>query len=357
MSRFMSQKHATLEAYTPGEQPKNRTYIKLNTNESPFPPSSGVQRAVTEESANLQLYSDPECRMLNEKAAEFLGVEPDEILMTNGSDEILDFAFMAFGDEEHPFAFPEITYGFYSVFAELYHIPYRQIPLKPDFSIDPRDYQNIGMNIVIANPNAPTGLSLTLSEIESIVASNPDHAVIIDEAYVDFGGQSALPLIRKYDNLLVTRTFSKSYSLAGARLGFGVGNKEMIRDLNTIKYSTNPYNINRMTMAAGTAALTDAEYYRENCITIMKNREQTRQKLQSLGFTVLDSKANFLFAAHPKLDGKVLYQKLRERGILVRHFDTEKIKNFNRITIGTAEQMKALTDAVEAILSEEHLAD
>lgn len=352
MSRFMSRKHSALKAYTPGEQPKDQKYIKLNTNESPFPPSGGVLRAAREESERLQLYSDPECTLLNRQAAEFYGVEPNEILMTNGSDEILNFAFMAFGDENHPFAFPSLTYGFYPVFAQLNHVPFKAIPLRPDFTVDPSDYENLGMNIVIANPNAPTGLTLSVEEIERIAASNPDNVVVIDEAYIDFGGESCMGLIKKYDNLLVTRTFSKSYSLAGARLGFGVGNSDLIADLNTIKYSTNPYNINRMTMAAGAAALRDAQYYADNCQTIIKNRGYTRRELCRRGFTVTDSKANFLFASHPELDGRALYLKLKEKGILIRHFDAPEISGYNRITIGTAEQMNALLEAIDIIMKE-----
>lgn len=352
MSRFMSRKYEKLEAYTPGEQPTNRKYIKLNTNESPFPPSKSVREAVERESVRLQLYSDPECNILNDAAAEFFGVNKNQILMTNGSDEILNFAFMAFGDKSHPFAFPSITYGFYPVFAELNGIPYKKIPLKEDFSVCAEDYVNIGMNVVIANPNAPTGLTLTVSEIEKIVSSNPDNVVVIDEAYVDFGGESCVSLVDKYPNLLVTRTFSKSYSLAGARLGFGIACADLIADLNTIKYSTNPYNINRMTMAAGAAALKDSEYYMNNCRTIAETRGYTRNKLLELGFDATDSKSNFLFASHPELDGRALYLKLKENGILIRHFDTPEICAYNRITIGTREQMDTLLEAIRKILRE-----
>ncbi len=355
MSRFWSSRHATLEAYTPGEQPKDIKYIKLNTNESPFPPSAEVLAAASTEAATLQLYSDPTCSNLTNTAAEYYGVSPDNILMTNGSDEILNFAFMAFGDEDHPFAFPKLTYGFYPVFAKLHRIPYREIPLNEDFSIDPRDYENLGMNIVIANPNAPTGLTLSLEEIEKIVKTNPDNVVIIDEAYVDFGGESAIPLTKKYDNLIVTRTFSKSFSLAGARLGFGVASSSLIADMNTIKYSTNPYNVNRMTMAAGEAALRSADYYMDNCQAVIKTREKTKNSLRALGFTVTDSRTNFLFAAHEKLSGKALYQKLREKGILVRHFSLPEIEAYNRITIGTDEQMTAFISAVKTILEEEKI--
>lgn len=350
MSRFLSEKYASLKPYTPGEQPKSQKYIKLNTNESPFPPSFAVSQAVLAESRNLHLYSDPKVKKLTEKAAQFYGVDFSQILMTNGSDEILNFAFMAFGDKTTAFAFADITYGFYPVFANLNNIPYKEIPLKEDFSIDVKDYVNIKKNIVIANPNAPTGLVTPLLYIEKIVTSNPDNVVIIDEAYVDFGGETALPLINKYDNLLITRTFSKSYSLAGARLGFAVGNKSLISNLNTIKYSINPYNVNSMTMAAGYAALCDSEYYIENCKNIIETREYTKEQLIKRGFTTTDSKANFIFTSHNKISGKELYLKLKQMGILVRHFETERICNYNRITIGTKEQMDALLSAIDRIM-------
>ncbi|MBQ8739301.1 MAG: histidinol-phosphate transaminase [Clostridia bacterium] len=352
MSRFFSNKYSTLEAYTPGEQPKDMKYIKLNTNESPFSPSESVIKAVMGEATRLQLYSDPECTPLVAKCAELYGVSTAEVLMTNGSDEILNFAFMAFCDDKRPIVFPEITYGFYPVFAELNHIPYEQIPLRDDFTIDVNDYIGINKNIVIANPNAPTGTSLSLCDIEKIVSSNPDNVVIIDEAYVDFGAQSAVSLIHKYDNLIVTQTFSKSRSLAGARLGYGIACEALINDMNTIKYSTNPYNVNRMTMIAGYNALCDNDYYMDNCKTIIKNREYTKKSLEALGFSVLDSSANFLFAKSDKIGGEALYLALKKNGILVRHFSKEKIKDFNRITIGTREQMEALISTIEKILKE-----
>lgn len=352
MSRFFSARYSSLDAYVPGEQPKDKRYIKLNTNESPFPPSENTVKAASLEARELMLYSDPEASLLTEKCAELYGVSRDMVLMTNGSDEILNFAFMAFSDEKHPIVFPEISYGFYPVFAELNHIPYEQIPLKEDFSIDYKDYVGIGKNIVIANPNAPTGIALSLSEIEKIVKSNPDNMVIIDEAYVDFGAESAVPLVKKYDNLIVTMTFSKSRSMAGARLGFGIANSELIRDMNTIKYSTNPYNVNRMSAAAGYAALCDNDYYMENCKTIIANREYTKNALTALGFSVLPSKANFLFAKSDAIAGEELYLKLKERGILIRHFKKEKIKDYNRITIGTRSDMDALVSETEKIIKE-----
>lgn len=352
MSQFFSKKYAALVPYTPGEQPQDKKYIKLNTNESPFPPSPEAQRMAREAAETLQLYSDPECRQLVATAAEYFGVDKDEILFTNGSDEILNFAFMAFCDQDHPAAFPDVTYGFYSVFAELNQVPYVQIPLKEDFSIDIMDYLGIDKTIFIANPNAPTGLALTLPEIETILRANPDHVVVIDEAYVDFGGESAVSLIHKYDNLLVTQTFSKSRSLAGGRLGFGIGCKALIQDLNTIKYSTNPYNINRMTMAAGIGAIQDDGYFRMCCQAIISNRVYTTTRLRALGFEVLDSKANFVFAKHPNKSGLELYRMLKANGILVRHFETPRLKDYNRITIGSREQMDALLNALTKLLEE-----
>ena len=350
MSRFFSSKYSSLEAYTPGEQPKDMQYIKLNTNESPFPPSPKVIEYAKEESARLNLYSDPESRALTQTAADLFGVRYENVLMTNGSDEILNFAFMAFCDEKKGIAFPSISYGFYPVFAELNHIPYKEIPLADDFSINVDDYCGIGMNIVIANPNAPTGLALSVADIEKIVTTNADSVVIIDEAYVDFGAQSVVELTKKYDNLLVTQTFSKSRSLAGARLGFGIGNEALIADLNTIKYSTNPYNVNRMTSAAGIAALEDNDYYMTNCRTIAENREYTKTELAKLGFETLDSKANFIFTRCDKIGGRDYYLTLKKMGILVRHFTKPVISDYVRITIGTKEQMDALLTATKEIL-------
>ena len=352
MSRFFSEKFADLTPYTPGEQPKDIQYVKLNTNESPFPPSPNAIRMAAEAAETLQLYSDPECRDLVKKAAEIFGVEPDEILFTNGSDEILNFAFMAFCDADHPVVFPDISYGFYQVFAQLNGIPYKQIPLAEDFSIRMEDYCSIGNTIVIANPNAPTGLVLTGSQIEEIVKTNPNNVVIIDEAYVDFGGESVIPLTRKYDNLLVTGTFSKSRSLAGGRLGFGIGCKALIADLNTIKYSTNPYNINRMTMAAGVGTLLDEDYVQANCRAIMEVREWTAAQLKALGFAMTDSKANFLFAAHPEADGKEIYLRLKEKGVLIRHFDTPRVRQYNRITVGSQAQMEIFMEKLKEVLEE-----
>lgn len=350
MSRFFSDKFSTLTPYTPGEQPKERKYAKLNTNESPFPPSPSVLSAVANEAGKLQLYCDPEYTELAKKCAELYGVSRECVIMTNGSDEVLNFAFMAFSDAKHPIVFPDITYGFYEVFAHLNGIPYEKIPLNENFEIDIDDYVGIGKNIVIANPNAPTGIALSVDDIERIVASNPENVVIIDEAYVDFGAESAVPLTKKYSNLLITQTFSKSRSMAGARLGFGIASAELIADLNTIRYSTNPYNVNRCTQIAGYAALCDNGYYMDNCKKIIKNREKLSAALINLGFTVTPSLANFVFAKSDKITGEELYTELKARGILIRHFSSERIKEFNRITVGTEDECEALICAVTEIL-------
>lgn len=350
MSRFFSSKFDALTPYTPGEQPQGQSFIKLNTNESPYPPSPIAQRMAREAAGDLNLYSDPECRSLVAIAAEKLGVEPDELLFVNGSDEMLNFAFMAFCDAEHPAVFPDVTYGFYPVSAALNGIAYEEIPLKPDFTVNVEDYIGIGKTIFLANPNAQTGAALPLADIERIVASNPDNVVVVDEAYVDFGGESALPLIHKYDNLLVVQTLSKSRSLAGARLGFGAACKSLIADLNAIKYSINPYNVNRMTMAAGIGALCDAAYFETNRRQIMQTRAVTAEKLRALGFTMPDSAANFLLIRHEAVSGKALYLALREKGILIRHFETPQLREYNRVTVGSAEQMEKFLAAAAEVL-------
>jgi len=353
LTRFFSSKYKNLTPYTPGEQPAGiERFIKLNTNESPFPPSPKAVEMASEAAKSLQLYPDPECTLLHTKLAQTLGVEKDEVLCTNGSDEILNFAFMAFCDENTPAVFADITYGFYKVFAQINNLPYKTLPLKEDFSIDVNDYLGAKGTIFIANPNAPTGLALSLSDIEKILKANPDNVVVIDEAYVDFGTESAVKLIHKYNNLLVTQTFSKSRSMAGARLGFGVACKELIRDLNTIKYSTNPYNINRLTMSAGYGVLCDEEYTKKNCRTIIENRTFTENELKKLGFEFSPSMTNFVFVKHPLIDGEKLYLSLKERDILVRHFKDARICEYNRITIGTREQMEKLICAVKDILEE-----
>lgn len=353
MSRFLSKKYANLTPYVPGEQPKDLQYIKLNTNESPFAPPKAVQRAVQTESAKCHLYSDPTCSLLVNKTAELYGVKPTQILPTNGSDEILNFAFMAFCDKDTPAVFPDITYGFYEVFAQLQGVPYKKIPLAKDFTINKQDYYNAKGTVFIANPNAPTGIALSKADVEDIVKNNPDNVVVIDEAYVDFGGESAVSLIDKYENLLVTQTFSKSRSLAGARLGLGFACESLTACLNAMKYSTNPYNVNRMTERAGYVALCNQAYFDKNCKIICENREYTRLALEQLGFSVLPSKTNFLFVTTEKMDGEALYKKLKQKGVLIRHLKGERTAKYNRVTIGTKKQMDVFLQKVKEILKEQ----
>lgn len=349
MSRFLSKKLSALEAYVPGEQPKVKKFIKLNTNESPYPPPKCVADAVGKrEIEELRLYSDPECTALKTKLADLYGVKEKNLFLSNGSDEILNFAFMAYG--ESGAVFPDITYGFYSVFADLYGLNTEIVPLNDDFTVNIDAFCGKNKLVVLANPNAPTGIALGLSEIEKIVSSNRDGIVIVDEAYVDFGAQSAYRLTEKYDNLLVVQTYSKSRSMAGARLGFAFANENIIEDLEKIKYSTNPYNINRITQIAGAAALVNQEYFDENCRKIAETREYVKEELKKTGFTVTDSVANFLFAKSDKISGSKLYTALKERGILIRHFEAERIKDYNRITVGSREEMEIFLDAVRKIL-------
>ncbi len=349
MSRFLSEKLSHLEAYVPGEQPKDKRYIKLNTNESPYPPPSVVAQAVgKQEIEDLRLYSDPECSVLKGKLANLYGLDTKNVFISNGSDEVLNFAFMAYSDKGA--IFPDITYGFYSVFADLYGVDAEIIPLNDDFTINVDAFCGKNKLVVIANPNAPTGIALGLDTVEKIISSNSEGIVIIDEAYVDFGAESAYKLTEKYDNLLVVGTYSKSRSMAGARLGFGFANAEIIADLERIKYSTNPYNINRISQIACAAALDNQEYFDENCRKIIETREYVKDELVKLGFTLTESRANFLFAKSDKISGEQLYRSLKDRGILIRHFRAPKISDYNRITVGSREEMEQFLAAVKDIL-------
>ncbi len=350
MSRFLCEKYSSLCAYTPGEQPQGMKYVKLNTNESPYPPSENTVKAAALQAELLNLYSDPQAKALKEAIAKKYGVGYENVFVSNGSDEILEFFFMAFCSEREV-AYPEISYGFYPVYADLFGAKSTKIPLKSDFSVNFEDYVSINKNIVIANPNAPTGISLTKSQIEKIVKTNPENLVLIDEAYVDFGAESCVDLTKKYDNLVVCMTFSKSRSLAGGRLGFCFANKNIIEDLEKIKYSTNPYNVNRMTQACGTAAIKDDDYYMNNAKKIIQTREYLKSEYVKLGFKLTDSKANFIFASHDKISGEALYKALKEKGVLVRHFSQEKISNFVRISIGTYEEIQTLVEKTKEILN------
>ena len=349
MSRFLKEQYRSMEAYTPGEQPRDMQYIKLNTNESPYPPAPSVVEAMNAEQVELlRLYSDPTAKNLKEKLAGLYDVRPENVFVSNGSDEVLNFAFMAFGGQGA--VFPDISYGFYEVFAELYAINAEKIPLESDFSVDYRKYCGKNQLVVIANPNAPTGMTIPVWQIEEIVKSNPDAVVVIDEAYVDFGGETCLPLIKKYDNLLVTRTFSKSRCLAGGRLGYAFASPEIIADLEKIKYSTNPYNINRLTLLLGEKTVDAEDYYQEKCREIEETRAWTTAQLEELGFTVLPSKANFIFMKTDKMDGGELYKTLKAKGILVRHFTNPRICQFNRVTIGTKKQMETFIGTLKEVI-------
>lgn len=351
MSRYLKEELQVLRAYTPGEQPQDQVYIKLNTNESPYPPAPSVAAAITrQEVEQLRLYSDPTGAELKGKLAGLYGVKPENVFLSNGSDEVLNFAFLAFGAEG--VAYPDISYGFYPVFAQLYQLDAVEIPLKEDFTVDYRDYCGIGRMVVLANPNAPTGRSIPVAEIRQICQTNRDHVVLIDEAYVDFGGETALPLVQEFDNLLVTRTFSKSRCLAGGRLGYAFGSRALIEDLEKIKYSTNPYNLDRLTLRLGVATVEAEDYYREKCAAICRTRQWTAGQLEAMGFQVLPSLTNFLFAKTEAMDGQVLYQALKVRGILVRHFSNPRICQYNRITIGTQAQMEQLVQTLKEVLYE-----
>ncbi len=350
MSRFLSPTLSHLEPYTPGEQPQDRSYVKLNTNESPYPPAPAVLEAVQKETGRLQLYPDPACAALRQKAAAYYGLEPDQIMAGNGSDENLFFALRAFCDEKHPLAHADITYGCYTVWCGLLHIPEDIIPLEADFSLDPIQYHGRKETIVIANPNAPTGLALPPEAIGAIADANPDNVVIVDEAYVDFGAQSCVPLIASHDNLLVVQTFSKSRQMAGARLGLTMGNRELIADMERVRSSLNPYNINRMTLAAGIAALESTGYFNETRHQIMETRAWTAGELARRGFELTHSQTNFLFARTDRMEGGTLYQALRDKGVLVRHFSAPRISDWLRITVGTMEQMETLLNKLDEIL-------
>lgn len=352
MSQFLSPEAARLAPYTPGEQPRDQQYIKLNTNESPFPPSPAVAAAVAGADAQaLQLYSDPTCAALHRAIARYYGVEERNVLAGNGSDEILAFAFRAFCGTGCPAVYADVTYGFYQAQTALFGLESVRVPLREDYSLAVEDYMAAQGTVFLANPNAPTGLTLPPSEIRRLLEADQERVVVVDEAYVDFGAESCVSLIGEYDNLLVVQTMSKSRSLAGGRVGFAIGCPALIEDLNRVKYSFNPYNVNRMSMAAAVAAMEDKDYFTRCCAAIRENRTWTASALEALGFSVLPSSANFLFAKHPRLEGQALYQGLKARGILVRWFDGPRTRDFVRITVGSRPQMETLTDAVRDILA------
>ena len=337
--------------YVPGEQPKQSNIIKLNTNENPYPPAPGVQKVLGEfQAEELRLYPDPEIGDLVDAIAEEKGLDRNQVFVGVGSDDVLAMAFLTFFGSDKPILFPDITYSFYDVWAELFRIPYQVQPLAEDFSILASDYHKKNGGIVIPNPNAPTGVEEPEGMLEDIIGANPDSVVIIDEAYVDFGARSVLPLIDKYDNLLVVQTFSKSRSLAGSRIGFAMGNPKLISYLNDCKYSFNSYTMDRITILLGKAAVEDREYFETQVKRIVDTREWTKKQLRELGFTMPDSKANFVFASHERVEARIIFEELKQRGIYVRYFNKPRIDNCLRITIGTDEEMGALMAALKDIL-------
>lgn len=347
---FFSKKYSNLKPYTPGEQPQDKKYIKLNTNENPFGLSIKVRREIMKNAKKFQLYPDPEAKKLRRVISSLYAIPIECIMLSNGSDEVLNFLFQGFCDNGAVFA--DITYGFYPVYASLHKVEYRTIPLDSDFRIKKEDYFNAKSTIFIANPNAPTGLTLSLKDIRDVLDNNKDSLVVIDEAYVDFGAESAVRLIKEYDNLVVVQTFSKSRSLAGLRLGMVFASRDIISQLNTLRYSVNPYNVNYAALAAGYAIIRSNSHTLEQCQKIINIREWTVKELEKLGFYVTDSRANFIFARSDKIAGEELYLKLKDRGILIRHFNTPRIEDFNRISIGDSYNMKRFVEAVKDILRE-----
>ena len=354
MSRFMRKEYDSIVPYTPGEQLNDKKYIKLNTNESPFPASPKVLEVLNSDLINsLYLYSDPKLKKIKQAIADFYSVTPEQIFVGNGSDDVIAFAFMAFGGLGGDFCCPDITYSFYPVFADLFKVNLEQIPLKDDFSVDANDYIGKNKNIIIANPNAPTGLALTHEEIELIVKTNPDNVVIIDEAYADFSeSTSVVDLVDKYDNLIVTQTFSKSRSLAGLRVGFSVSSKILADDLEKLKYSFNPYNVNTLSVEAAAVAIADREYYNKTIAETVEIREYTKSELLKRGFTLTDSKSNFVFAKTDKIPSSELYEELRKRGVLIRYFNSPRISDYFRMSMGTMEQMEKVIEIIDEIIKE-----
>jgi len=344
---FLSEKAKELIPYVPGEQPKDGEYIKLNTNENPYAPSIKVKRAIKDSMLDrLRLYPDPESSTLRETYANILGLEADNIFVGNGSDEVLATAFQAFYMGKDNVLMPNITYSFYPVYCNLYNITAKEIPLKEDYTIDINDYLVDNNGIVIANPNASTSIALSKDEIETIVKNNPKSVVLIDEAYVDFGGESVELLVKQYNNLLVVKTLSKSYSLAGLRVGFAIGNKDLIDGMNRVKDSFNSYPIDMLAQIGATEALKDTKYLNETRNVIISTREETVKALIELGFTVLDSKTNFLFIIHKDKKAEDIFKYLRENKILVRYFKKPRLDNGLRVTIGTNEEMKKFVEIV-----------
>ena len=352
MTKYWSSTVHRLDPYVPGEQPQDQPYIKLNTNENPYPPSpSVIARLKDTAGEKLRLYPDPECAQLKQAIAHYYNTSSKSVFVGNGSDEVLAFAFLAFFDSDKKLRFPDISYSFYPVYCSLYDISFEKVPLNAALEIDVEDYQLSNGPIIIPNPNAPTGIALSLGEIESLVEANPDAVVTIDEAYVDFGAQSAISLIGKYPNLLVTQTFSKSRSLAGLRCGFAMGNENLIEALERVKNSFNSYPLDQFAIKGAVAALEDEDYFQEMRLKVITTRSRTRAALDKLGFKILESSSNFLFISHPKFPAKNLYEQLKSQGILVRHFAKPRIDNYLRVSIGTDEEMDRFFSVISGLVS------
>ena len=337
--------------YTPGEQPNQPDMIKLNTNENPFPPAPGVEKALKEMDMDaMRLYPDPAAYDLVHAIAQMYSLKDEQVFVGVGSDDVLAMSFLTFFNSEKPVLFPDITYSFYDVWADLFKIPYERPALDENFHIKKEDYFRENGGVIFPNPNAPTGVEMQLEDVEEIIRHNQDVIVIVDEAYVDFGGKSALPLIKKYDNLLVVQTFSKSRSLAGMRIGFACGNEKLIKYLNDVKYSFNSYTMDRTALAAGVAAVKDQAYFQETCNKIIETREWTKKELKALGFSFQDSMSNFIFAAHETCPAEKIFEALREKHIYVRYFPKGRTNNFLRITIGTQEEMQTFINVLKDYL-------
>ena len=332
-----------VEPYVPGEQPNKEGMVKLNTNECPYPPAPGVEKLAKEFACDtLRLYPDPECKSLVNSLAEYYQVKPEQVFVGVGSDDVLAMCFMTFFNSDKPVLFPDVTYSFYDVWADVFRVPYEKKPLDENFCIVKEDYYGKNGGVIFPNPNAPTGLYMELSEVEEVIKHNQDVIVVVDEAYIDFGGVSALPLIEKYDNLLVVQTFSKSRSMAGMRIGFAMGNEKLIKYLNDVKYSFNSYTMDETALVLGVEAIKDKAYFEEKCEMIIATREWTKEELKKLGFSFGDSKSNFIFATHERIPAKELFEALKQAGIYVRYFAKPRIDNYLRISIGTDEEMHRL---------------
>ena len=349
--KYWSSRIQTLVPYTPGEQPKDRVFIKLNTNENPYPPSPKVIEAIQQATdQRLRLYPDPEACELSAALAEFYHIRPEQVFCGNGSDEVLGLCFYAFFSPGKKVIFPDITYSFYPVYTELFNLDYEEIPLNDDFSLPVEKYLGNNGGVVVCNPNAPTGKTQPVEAIRAILEANPDVVVLVDEAYADFGAESVVPLIDEYPNLVVVGTMSKSRSLAGMRIGYAMGNPDLIAAVKCVKNSFNSYPLDRLALAAGKAAVEDVEYFDKTRKMVMATREKTAARLRELGFLVHDSNTNFIFVTHPDKPGKQITQALRDRGVLVRRFDKERIKEYLRISIGTDAEMETMCAAIEEIL-------